>query len=250
VLQHYKTIIKCALNLAVEEELIDINPFVNIKLPKVQPRNYSWFSTEKLNSFLDDIRKEPLYPVVLFTGFYGLRKSEVLGLKWSAVNLESGTFRIQHTVVDSHGHTIAKDTIKNVSSNRELPISDKIRAVLLELKDKENANRAVYGDTYNENDYIFKQDNGVPFSPQFVTNKFNYLLDYCGFPHIRFHDLRHSCASQMLSDGYSIVDISKWLGHATVTVTQNIYSHVDNLRKQEIANTRLQPQEKAKSKRR
>jgi integrase len=131
-----------------------------------------------------------------------------------------------------------------------LPIGAKIRAVLTELRAKEDANREIFGNAYNENDYIFKQDNGVPFSPQFVTNKFSYLLDYCGFPHIRFHDLRHSCASQMLNDGYSIVDISKWLGHATPTVTQNIYSHLDNSRKQEIANSRLQPQEKPKSKRR
>jgi integrase len=111
-LQHYKTVIKCALNLAVDEELIDANPFVNIKLPKVQPINYSWFSTEKLNKFLDAIRYEPLHPVILFAGFYGLRKSEALGLKWSEFNFDNGTFRIQHTVVDSQGHTIAKDTTK------------------------------------------------------------------------------------------------------------------------------------------
>ncbi|GHU94766.1 site-specific integrase [Clostridia bacterium] len=241
-LQRHKTVINCALNLAVDEELINANPCVNIKLPKIQPLNYSWFNTEQFNRFLGEIRDEPLYPVVLFSGFYGLRKSEVLGLKWDAVDFGNNTFRIQHTVVDSHGHTVIKDKTKNISSNRELPISDKMRAVLVELKAKEDANRKLYGNIYNENDYVFKQDNGVPFSPQFVTNKFAWLLDYCGFPHIRFHDLRHSCASQMLSDGFSIFDISKWLGHATPTVTQNVYSHLDNSRKKEIANARLRSQ--------
>jgi integrase len=245
-LQKLRTIINCTLGMAVDNELISVNPCNKIKLPKPKLKVNNWLTTEQFNQFLAEMQKnnEQLYPLIRVTGFYGLRKSEALGIKWSAVDFERGVIKIQHVVVESRGVRVAKDNTKNASSNRELPMNNEIAELLRTLKTCETANRETYGNTYVENDYVFKWDNGRPYPPNSVTSKFSELLDYYGYPHMRFHDLRHSCASQMLADNWSIVDVSKWLGHATPTVTANVYSHLDQNRKQDIANSRLKPSEK------
>jgi integrase len=95
----------------------------------------------------------------------------------------------------------------------------------------------LFGKEYQESDYIFKWDNGVPFRPDFVTSKFGDLLKKYDLPHIRFHDLRHSCASLLIAQGFGLKDVQEWLGHADITLTANIYSHLDTKRKQSIADS-------------
>ena len=92
-----------------------------------------------------------------------------------------------------------------------------------------------FGDCYIENDYIFKWENGVPYNPDYITSKFSKILKHNDLPHIRFHDLRHSCASFLLTKGFSLKDIQDWLGHADFSTTANFYAHLDIGRKKSIA---------------
>jgi integrase len=85
------------------------------------------------------------------------------------------------------------------------------------------------------NDYIFKWNDGRPFSPDFVSQKFSSLLEQHGLPHIRFHELRHSCASVLIAMGFSLKDVQEWLGHSDIKMTANIYSHLDVTRKKNMA---------------
>ena len=143
---------------------------------------------------------------------------------------------IKHTVV-RFSTIVEKDCTKNEASRRSYPLGDIPKSMLLELKEKENRNRKLCGKDYIDNDYIFKWDNGEPYKPEYISHIFQTMLEKNGLRKIRFHDLRHSCASLLVALDYQIKDIQEWLGHADINTTANIYSHLDTRRKNNIANS-------------
>lgn len=167
------------------------------------------------------------------TVLYGLRRSEALGLKWDSVDFENKTVTIKHTVV-RFSDVIEKDRTKTASSYRTYPLPEEIEQIFLQQREKEKLGRKTYGELYEENDYIFKWDYGRMYNPDFITRKFSKLLKANDLPHIRFHDLRHSCASLLISKGFTLKDIQEWLGHADIETTANIYAHLDQERKNKI----------------
>lgn len=232
----HKLIIQLALKEAVKSELILRNPCEFVTLPKMVKHEAGFYTAEQVHELFHAIRQEPLYPLIYFTVIYGLRRSEVLGLKWDSINWETDTVTIKHTVC-FYGEIVEKDTTKTASSFRSYPLTAEVKTILKSLKKSEADNRKLFGKAYCDNDYIFKWDNGAPFTPDFVTKKFPKLLKKYGLPHIRFHDLRHSCASLLLANGFSLKDIQEWLGHSDFSITANIYAHLDTARKNNIAKT-------------
>lgn len=105
------------------------------------------------------------------------------------------------------------------------------------LKADEIKNRKLLGKEYIKNDYVFKLENGEPYRPNYISKKYKQILEKYGFKHIRFHDLRHSCASLLNAQGFTIKDIQEWLGHSDIQTTANTYAHLDIKRKQGISNT-------------
>ena len=95
----------------------------------------------------------------------------------------------------------------------------------------------MFGSEYINNDYIFKRDNGKTYSPDYISRGFSKILLTNNLPHIRFHDLRHSCASLLVANGFNLKDIQEWLGHADIQTTANIYAHLDSERKKNISQT-------------
>ena len=140
---------------------------------------------------------------------------------------------IRHTVVKVN-RIVEKDKTKNASSHRIFPLTDETIEIFKQIKNEETLNRKLYGSEYVPNDYVFKWPNGKPYSPDYITHRFNDLLKIHNLPHIRFHELRHSCASILLSMGWSLKDIQEWLGHSDIKMTANIYSHLDTTRKNSI----------------
>ena len=212
------------------------NPCDYISLPKAERYDAKFYSAKQLNALFTAIKDEPLYPLIYFTAVFGLRRSEVLGLKWDSVDFENNTITVKHTVV-RFSEVIEKDTTKNAASYRTYPLSAEAKAILLDLKGLENEYRILFGNEYFESDYIFKWENGKPYTPDFVSRKFHKLLEKYEFPIIRFHDLRHSCASLLIANGFSLKDIQEWLGHSDIQTTANIYAHLDVERKNKIANS-------------
>jgi integrase len=231
---HLKNIIRQSLKEAVKQGLSASNPCEFVTLPKRQRLEYTFYSEDRINALLTAVKKEPLYPLIRVTAIYGLRRSEVLGLKWDSVDFERDMLTIKHTVVLQKS-IVRKDTTKTASSYRSFPLIADIRKMLLSLKSDEEKNRRLFAGAYNENEYIFKWDDGTPLRPEYVTNKFRKLLKQHNLPRIRFHDLRHSCASLLISKGFGLKDVQEWLGHADISMTANIYSHLDLKRKQSIA---------------
>lgn len=227
-------IIQQAIKEAIKSNLILTNPCEFVTLPKIQRHEPNFYTVQQIKDLFEAIKDKPLYSLVYFTVIFGLRRSEVLGLKWDSINFEANTITIKHTVV-RFSEVVEKDQTKTNASYRSYPLSDDVVKILTELKKKENDNRRLFGAEYIENDYIFKWDNGKPYSPDYISRKFSKLLEQNKLPHIRFHDLRHSCASLLVANGFNIKDIQEWLGHADIQTTANIYAHLDNERKKNIA---------------
>lgn len=229
-------IIQQVLKEAVKSNLLLNNPYQYISLPKIPKHTANFYSYNDLQILFDTIKDEPLYPLIFFTVVFGLRRSEVLGLKWDSIDFERGLITIKHTVV-RYNNIVEKDKTKTEASYRSYPLIDEVKTILLHLIEKENEYKQLFGKEYIKNDYIFKWENGKPFAPDYITSKFEKLLKKNGLRKIRFHDLRHSCASLLVAKGFQLKDIQEWLGHADIQTTANIYAHLDVERKNKIADS-------------
>ena len=167
------------------------------------------------------------------TAFYGFRKSEVLGLRWNAIDFDNNTITVKRTVVrtvvDGKTMLLERDTTKTKSSMRTLPLVDTFREKLLALKAAQKENEKLCGNCYNSKykGYLFVDPMGNLFDPRTVTARFKQILKKNGLKDIRFHDLRHSCASLLVSHGVDLKSVQEWLGHSDITTTANIYAHLD-----------------------
>ena len=168
------------------------------------------------------------HAAVLETNAY---EKNLLGLKWDSVDFATGRLTIKHTV-SKVTTAVCKDKTKNSSSHRSFPLSQEAAEIFQKAKAEEQINRRLCGREYEENDFIFKWPNGKPFSPDYVSSHFAIVLRKNDLPHIRFHELRHSCASLLLNSGFTLKDVQEYMGHADIQMTANIYGHLDTQRKQ------------------
>ena len=180
--------------------------------------------------------------LIQITAFYGLRRSEALGLRWDAIDFERNTITIRHIVtnakIDGKYEIVREDRAKTKSSLRSLPLVDNIREKLLALKEQQKENKRICGNCYNReyDGYVFVDVMGNIFNPRNLSSNFSKLLELKGLRHIRFHDLRHSCASLLLANDVPMKQIQEWLGHSDISTTANIYSHLDYKSKLTSAN--------------
>jgi integrase len=184
---------------------------------------------------LHETADDPIYPAVLLGAFYGLRRSEILGLRWRNVDLESGVFTICNTVVQ-HGAIIEKPRTKNEASRRALPLAPSVKTYLTDLQARQAENAAFFQSDYTPGDFVVKQADGTPFKPNFITDRFRRIMLKSKLPYIRFHDLRHTAATMLLAQGFSMKEIQEWLGHSDITTTSKIYAHLQFKAKQNMAN--------------
>ena len=165
--------------------------------------------------------------------YYGLRRSEVLGLKWSAIDFKEKRIHIRHKIIEdkTSGTTVIRglDVMKSKSSFRSLPLIPFIEQELLREKEKQEEMERVLRKTYNREylEYVCVNPLGDIIKPQYVTEHFKVILRKNGMEQIRFHDLRHSCATLMLNNNEEMKKIQAWLGHSSITITADTYAHLD-----------------------
>lgn len=235
-LRLHKNILYQTLTEAVKAGLLPANPCQYVDLPSTARHEAHFYTVQQMQELLDAIRDDPIYPLVKITVLYGLRRSELLGLQWDSIDFDRGTLTIRHTVTKVTT-AVAKDKTKNASSYRTFPLLPEARQIFLSALDAERENRRLFGKSYQQSAYVFKWPDGRPFSPDYVTHHFAALLRKHGLPPIRFHELRHTCASLLLSQGMTLKDVQEWLGHSDIKMTANVYGHLDIARKQSIADT-------------
>ena len=219
-------------------DIVD-NPAERVGIPKKSRENNKqeiFLDEEDMNILRKEIQGHVLEDLIIVTLFYGLRRSEVLGLKWDAIDFDRKEVRIKHTVVKVK-RAIAKDTTKTSASSRTYPLPDFIKDKLMMIKEKQQEDQKTWGDMYQDNNYIFAWPDGRLFSPDYVTKSFKKIVQKSdSLPsELTFHDLRKSCVSMMVEDGYSVKAIQKWVGHADAKTTMNIYAKIKDSRKTHIA---------------
>jgi len=235
VRKHLANISKC-LNSAVKQNIIAINPVKRIELPKkIKYNGARHYNEKQIEQLLDCCKGDPLEIVIILTLFYGLRRSEVLGLKWGAVNFEDKTLAIKHTVVKMGNNTHIQDRTKNESSYAVFPMSKKIIAELNAWRERQLLWKSLQPNDYHDSDYICTREDGQLLSPDYVSQHFVVLLRHNNMPPIRFHDLRHSSASFLKFLGFDLKDIQTWLRHKDIQTTMNLYTHLDMEAKENIA---------------
>ena len=240
---HYHANIHKALDMAVKLELIPNNPSDHVELPKKARFVGNFYNSDELNELFDAAKGTKLEMPILFAAFYGLRRSEAVGLKWDAIDFNNNTITIRHTVttcrIDGKKVMVAADRTKNKSSMRTLPLVAFFKEGLLYLKDQQDKQIRLCGSSYCRDylGYICVDEMGVLIKPDYISAAFPKLLDRHGLRRIRFHDLRHSCASLLLAHGVPMKQIQEWLGHSDFSTTANIYSHLDYTAKLSSAET-------------
>lgn len=230
---HYHANIHKALKYAVKIDLIDVNPADKVERPKKDRYVGSFYDADEVNALFEVAKGTKLEIPILFGAFYGLRRSEAIGLKWDAIDFDQNTITIRHTVtscdIDGKRILVAADTTKTKSSMRTLPLVPFMRERLLALKEEQKENRRLCGRSYIKDyvDYVCVNEIGDLIKPHYVTESFPKLLKANGLRPVRYHDLRHSCASLLLANGVPMKQIQEWLGHSDFSTTANIYAHLD-----------------------
>ena len=241
-----------ALKYAVRIDLIASNPVDKVDRPKPQAFMASYYSAEEMEKLFEAAQGHKLELIIQLAAFYGLRRAEVMGLRWEAIDFEAKTLTIRHIVtstrIDGKKILVEADRAKTKSSLRTLPLVDPIAERLKAVKEQQEYNQKICGNCYNQKylGYVFVDAMGNLIQPDSVTTGFPQLLKENGLRRIRFHDLSHSCASLLLKEGVPMKQIQEWLGHSDISTTANIYAHLDsqskNLSARTMANTLTLPE--------
>lgn len=238
VKETYYILRKC-LELAVDMELIKRNPAEKIVLPKRHKPEIKVFNMEEIHRLLTVLREEKSeleLPVNLALSL-GLRRGEVLGLKFSDVDFEAKTVNIHQNRIQCCDQKIVEKTPKTKNSLRTLAVPDTVLQMIRQEDLECKKRRLRMGRKYNEKGYIcYKRSNGEPWVPDALSKVYTKLISRLGISHVTFHGLRHCFASLCLKEGIEILEISKKLGHASASFTYDTYTHLMEDKGSYIAN--------------
>lgn len=240
---HAHIIIRRALEIAYRTDLIPVNPAAKVEKPKSPKYEAKYYDLKQLRTLFECLKGDKYELMYKMTAFYGLRRSELCGMKWNSIDFENNTITLNSSVVQTCVNNklvlIKKDIMKNASSKRTMPLIPEIKEALLELKDKQERNKAYFKNGYNQQhlDYVWVDDIGKLVNPNTVTCHFKSFLAQHDLPKIRFHELRHSCASLLIACGVSLKEIQEWLGHSAISTTADIYSYLNYSSKLNVTNT-------------
>jgi len=241
---HFHANIRKSLADAVKKyKLIPYNPAADVTRPKIDNFVSNYYDAQQLAAMLEAFKGSSIELPVTLAAFYGFRRSEVLGLKWNAIDFKNNTITVSHTVsrvkIDGKTQLITKNRTKNKSSFRSLPLIPQVKKMLLQAKNCQKQNQKVCKKQYNMQflEYICVDNMGNLLYPDRVSHGFSERIKKLDLPYIRFHDRRHSCASLLLANGISLKEIQLWLGHSNFATTANICAHLDMSSKQASADT-------------
>ncbi len=231
-------LLRASLEDAVTLKYISDSPAAKIKTPhrNTDIHTKAYIGSDEVNTFLDAISGHRLEVAFLLALYYGLRREEILGLRWSAIH-EDGKLYIEHTVSRVKS-TVAKDRTKTDASQRSYPIPNEIRDKLNKIRDKQSENRKLFGNKYMDSDYIFTWEDGHCYSPDYLTKSFKKIVrnDDRLEDSLTLHSLRASCVSILIHDGIDIKDVQAWVGHKDVQTTLNIYARTNERQQNKVAN--------------
>lgn len=229
--QHHLTLIKSVFNEEIRNGAPLLNPVKCVKAPRVEVFQGETLSVEQIGQLFRLFENDPIEDIVRIAVIYGLRRSEIIGLRWEDINWETNTLQIRHKVaevrINGKRQLIRSNDLKTEASRRAFPLSADIRQ-RLEHRQAQIAQNRADSRRYSQSDaaYIFVDANGKLLSPEYITDHFRWKIAHSDLPKVRFHDLRHTCATLLLHEGCSLREIQSYLGHASYLTTTR-YAHVD-----------------------
>jgi integrase len=229
-------VVQAALRTAFEDQVINDNPGIGVRLPRVEKKDLGTWTPEQVGTFLDvaaEHRLGALFELVMFTG---LRRGEALGLKWSDVDLEGHllTVRANRTQV---GGKVVEQTPKTKAGVRTIELADATVGALIAWQIAQQAEADAWGEAWSHTGYVFSYENGEPLLPQYATRLFDKLRVKAGLPKMTFHGQRHEAISLMLEGGVSIAIASKRAGHSSIQITADRYGHLIGSASKDAAET-------------
>jgi integrase len=218
-------VVRAGLTTAAQWECVPRNVATLVTPPRPVPYHARVLTTEQAHRLLDAVvghRLEALYRVALSLG---LRHGELLGLRWQDVDLDAGTLRVAMTLLEVRGGLVLAEP-KTPRSHRTLPLSPLLTATLRQHRARQLAERMRLGPAWHDHGMVFASETGTPIRPRNMRRAFRSLLLHAGLPHVRIHDLRHSCATFLALQRVPPRIAMDILGHSNITTTLAIYTHV------------------------
>lgn len=227
ILEHHR-LISTIMTQAEKEMLIPYNPAHKATPPKMEQREVNYFQPEQVAAIRDALETEPLKwkAATHLLLLSGCRRGEIMGLKWAKVDFKGQTIRIDNNLLYAADIGIYEDTPKTATSVRTIRLPAETMQLLREWKLEQTAQRIVSGDRWTYTDFLFTQENGTPMHPDSLTDWLAKFSERRGLPHINPHAFRHTMASLLYFNGVDSITISKRLGHAKVSTTTDVYSHI------------------------
>lgn len=219
-------VLRRALTQALRWGAVSRNVATLVDLPRVDRQEVRGMSPADAKAVMAAMAGERLEPLVLLTLSTGLRQGEALALRWQDVDLDVGTVRVRYSLQRMPGRGVELVEPKTTRSRRTLHLPTSTATALREHRKRQLAERLWAGSRWQEGDYLFTTSIGTPMIGSDVTRRFQALLRAAGLPAMRFHDLRHGAASLLLAQGVHPRVVMEMLGHSTITLTMNVYSHV------------------------
>ena len=218
------TVLSQALTTAMKRGLVARNVAQLVDRPAIAHREMSTWTPHQVERFREHVRGDRLYACWLLT-LAGWRRSEVLGLAWSAVDFDAGTVSVAQGRVIVRGAGTTTGAPKSERSRRTLPMPADVMAALRALNAQQKRDRLVFGPTWINTGLIAINEDGSPIRPETYSKAFRRHCAAAGVPVIRLHDTRHTAATRMLDSGTTVSAAAKWLGHDPA-MTLRVYGHV------------------------
>jgi len=215
-----------ALSHAVKWQILVRNVALAVDPPRPSQSEMATFTEEQARLFLEAVAESPYHELFTVALYTGMRRSELLGLPWKDVDLYLAQLSVTQTLhrLSSGGFIFGKP--KTAKSRRTIALPPTVCILLGQLKERQIGERLLLGLKLQDDDLVFSKPDGKPLDPSTITHTFKKIIKSAGLPNLRFHDLRHTHASLMLKQGIHPKIVSERLGHSSIGITLDTYSHV------------------------
>ncbi|MBI4504010.1 MAG: site-specific integrase [Chloroflexi bacterium] len=232
--KHLHAVLRRALNQAVRWGLVARNVATVVDVPRPERHEIRPLTPEEAQRLLKAVRGDRLEALYTLALYVGLRQGELLGLRWQDVDLERAELRVVQALQRAGGQLRLVEP-KSAQSRRALALPGPVVAALKEHRKRQLAEHLKVADVWHDSGLVFTTSIGTPIEPRGLIRRFHALLERAGLPPMRFHDLRHGCATLLLAGGVHPKLVQELLGHSRISITMDIYSHVTPAMQRKVA---------------
>lgn len=226
MVRYFHAIIRQALEQAVREGLLPRNVADATSPPALRKQQMQPLTEDELLKFFEVAKDDRLFPAFVLAATTGLRRGELCGLKWDSIDLDEGVLVVRRQLLTLKGGPSFEDSAKSKRGRRRITLTDDAVRELKALRKRQAKEQLLLGEAYEKNNLVFCHADGTSLSPPQVTRRFQQLLERAGLPKVRLHDLRHTHASLLLAQGVHPKVVQERLGHSSITMTLDLYSHL------------------------